>query len=82
MYKVLNSLKINKSPGPDDIHPKILRELSRELSAPLKTLFDRTLNDGRLLSSWKEAEVRHIFKKGNKSTPGNYRPVSLTSIVC
>ena len=82
MYKVLNSLKLNKSPGPDGIHPKILRELSRELSAPLKTLFDRTLDDGRLPSSWKEAEVRPIFKKGNKSTPGNYRPVSLTSIVC
>ena len=37
---------------------------------------------GSLPSKWKEAEVRPIFKKGNKSTPGNYRPVSLTAIIC
>ena len=30
----------------------------------------------------KDAHISTIFKKGNKSEPGNYRPVSLTSIVC
>ena len=31
---------------------------------------------------WKEALVTTIFKKGTRSDPGNYHPVSLTSIVC
>ena len=82
MYKVLNSLNISKSPGPDTIHPKVLKELSRELSHPLKLLFLRTLKDGKLPDSWKVAEVKPIFKKGRKDSPGNYRPVSLTSILC
>ena len=41
------------------------------------------MNEGKLPKCWKEAEVRPIFKnKGNKSSPGNYRPVSLTAVIC
>ena len=45
-------------------------------------LFDKTLEHGIIPSDWKLAEVRPIFKKGKKDNPGNYRPVSLTSIIC
>ena len=82
MYKALNSLKVNKSPGPDGIHPRILKELANELSEPLSFLFNNSLSKGKIPSDWKIAEVRPIFKKGTKSNPGNYRPVSLTSVVC
>ena len=41
-----------------------------------------TLKQKTLRTKWKEAEVRPIFKKGSKSSPGNYRPVSLTSVLC
>ena len=82
MEKALSSLKICKSPGPDGIHPRLLKELSKELSLPLKLLFDLTMIKGKIPKKWKEAEVRPLFKKGAKSSPGNYRPVSLTSVVC
>ena len=82
MLQVLKNLKISKSPGPDGIHPRILRELCHELAHPLLSLFNKTVQDGELPSSWKEAEVKPIFKKGSKEDPGNYRPVSLTSIIC
>ena len=82
MFKLLTSLKISKSPGPDGINPKILKESARELAYPFKLLFDVSMKSGKIPSKWKIAEVRPIFKKGSKTTPGNYRPVSLTSIVC
>ena len=33
-------------------------------------------------NDWKTANITAIYKKGNKNDPGNYRPVSLTCIVC
>ena len=37
---------------------------------------------GRYPDDWKEAVVSAIFKKGECKKANNYRPVSLTSIVC
>ena len=78
----LKSLNVNKSSGPDGVHPRLLKECAEELAYPLKRLFDRTMKEGKIPVSWKIQEVRPIFKKGKKSAPGNYRPVSLTSILC
>ena len=82
IQKALHDLNPNKSPGPDEIHPRVLKELAKELAYPLKLLFDKSFDQGIIPSDWKEAEVRPLFKKGEKSNPGNYRPVSLTSVVC
>ena len=82
MEKALKSLKVCKSPGPDLLHPRILKELATELAYPLRLLFVKTIKDGKLPKDWKTAEVRPIFKKGCKTSAGNYRPVSLTSVVC
>ena len=65
--QALKSLKPNKSPGPDGIHPRILKELSDELAYPLRLLFEKTISCGKLPDAWKTAEVRPIFKKGIKS---------------
>ena len=82
VHRALNSLKAAKSPGPDEIHPRVLKELSEQLAYPLKILFNKTVKEGKIPANWKRAEVRPIFKKGSKQNPGNYRPVSLTSVVC
>ena len=82
MYNVLKGLNASKSPGPDNIHPRVLKELARELSYPFTLLFNKTLKDGKIPDSWKLANVKPIFKKGKKNSAGNYRPVSLTSILC
>ena len=80
--KKLNGLDASKAQGPDRIPPRVLKELSNELSTPLCLLFNKSIESGIVPSDWRSAEVTAIFKKGSKSEPGNYRPVSLTCIVC
>lgn len=80
--KAIQKLKRNKSPGPDGVHPRIIKEMAGELLIPLKILFDSSMEEGVVPEDWRIAHVTPIYKKGNKSDPGNYRPVSLTSIFC
>jgi len=78
----IRGLKPGKSAGPDGIHPKVLIEVSEQISLPLKLIFQKSLHEGVVPQAWKEAEVVPIFKKGQRDNPGNYRPVSLTSVCC
>ncbi len=80
--KRLSELNPNKSPGPDCMHPRLLKELAPQLREPLTLLFNKSLHDGQLPEVWKRAKITAIFKKGDRKHPGNYRPVSLTSIIC
>ena len=74
------SLNPDKSPGQDQIHPRVLKEVSGPISVPLSQIFRKSLENGRLPEQWKEANVTPIFKKGSRKEPGNYRPISLTSV--
>jgi len=80
ILKKIHELRINAATGPDNISPRILKELADVIVLPLEILFNRSLNEGELPSDWKTANVTPIFKKGVKGDPGNYRPVSLTSV--
>lgn len=80
--EVILQLNKNKAFGPDEIHPRILIELVDVLSGPLTLLFNKTLEDGNIPHDWKKAVVSPIFKKGSKNNAENYRPISLTSIIC
>ncbi len=82
VQKKLMKLNPCKSSGPDELHPKVLKELSHVISKPLAMIMQMSLNEGTLPRSWKDAHVTPIFKKGKKSKTTNYRPVSLTSVVC
>ena len=81
VHKKLQSLRSDKSPDLDKLHPRILKELAKELITPLAIIYNKCIDKGSLPSHWKEAIVAPIFKKGCKSDPSNYRPVSLTSVV-
>ena len=80
--KAIRKLKKNKSPGPDNIHPRFIKEGMEQLAEPLKIIFEHSFSFGEIPMDWSLAFITAIYIKGNKSDPGNYRPVSLTSIVC
>ena len=75
-------LKEDKSPGPDDLHPMLLKKCASAMAIPLSKIYNKSLNTGTVPKEWKLANVTPLFKKGKKSDPANYRPVSLTSVVC
>ena len=82
VLKKLKNINASKSSGPDDIKACVLKELADELSEPLSELFQKSMSEGTLPKVWKEANVTPLFKKGKKSKANNYRPVSLTCILC
>ena len=79
--KKLMILKTSKSLGPDQLHPRILKEMSHVITKPLQQIFTLSMNKNKLPSIWKKANVSPIFKKGKKQSASNYRPVSLTCIL-
>ena len=78
---LIDGMRENAAPGPDGIPPILLKMLSDEISTPLTILFRRSIDDGQIPDDWKEANITAIHKKGSRAEPGNYREVSLTSVV-
>lgn len=82
VLKKLKKLKPNKAGGLDGIGPRVLIETAESAKTPVTIIMNKSLADGVLPQIWKDAKVAPILKKGKKSSPGNYRPVSLTSVLC
>ena len=82
ILKHLKTLKPDKSPGPDEIHSKVLRETADAICIPLYLIFKKSMNEGQVPTAWKKANVVPLHKTGRKDGSGNYRPVSLTSVTC
>ena len=76
----LAELKPTSSPGPDSIHPRLLRESASILAGPMSELFRKSIDEAMLPTDWKTGEIIPIFKKGDRRSPASYRPVSLTAI--
>ena len=66
----------------DGLHPKVLKEVGEEISPALCIIYNASMNQGSLPEDWLLANVSPIYKKGSKHVAGNYRPVSLTCIIC
>ena len=80
--KKIKAMKDNKSPGVDGIPPKLLMETVEQISIPLARVFNLSLKEGVVPFEWKEANIIPLFKKGSRNKSENYRPVSLTTVIC
>ena len=76
----LRNVNICKSMSPNEMHPRVLRELTDVVIKPFSTIFENFWQPGEVPGDWKKGNITPIFKKGKKDDPRNYWPVSLTSM--
>ena len=61
--KLLKELNTTKSPGPDQVHPKVLYELTDIIDKPLCTIFNSSFKTGP--KWWRIGQITALFKKGS-----------------
>lgn len=79
--KIINSFKPKWSAGLDEISPKILKHCSEELTQPLTSIINKSFQEGSFPKTLKLAKVYPKHKKGTRSDPTNYRPITLVSTI-
>ena len=73
-------LKVDNSPGPDGMHPRVLKVMAGEIANALVVIYQNSLDSGVVPANWKTVNATPLLKKGGTQKAGNYRPVSLTSV--
>lgn len=79
---LISNQKLSTSAGVDNINSKLLKNTKSISSMILYHIFTQSLSSGQLPRDWKIAKIVPIHKSGNKNSPDNYRPISLTCICC
>lgn len=77
----IKRLPTRKAPGPDHIKAEMLKSLVTEIAPVLSLLFTICYQWSYTPDLWRQAQVFPIYKKGDVSDPGNFRPISLTSVM-
>lgn len=82
VYQLLISLDVSKGTGPDNTHNIVIKNCAQSLCFPLYCIFRLSLDSGCLPDLWKCSNIIPIYKKGSHYMAENYRPISLTSVIC
>ena len=80
VLKILKALKGKKSYGLDGITSEILKIGAEVLAIPLTWIINTSITTGKFPEDWKISKIIPLFKKGNRRTTKNYRPVALLSV--
>ena len=63
ILEIIKSLNASKSPGPDNLHPRVLKETADVIAHPLHLIFKSSLDIGLLPNTWKLANVSLYSKR-------------------
>lgn len=80
VLRKLKAIKPNKSAGPDDIAPKLLKLAEPAIVSPLTGLFSFCAHHGETLTDWKKVRLIPVYKKDDEADTNNYRPISLLRV--
>jgi len=74
---VAKSLKAKNSHGYDEISTKVIKQCISYISSPLAYICNLMLSSGVFPTRLKFAEIKPLYKKGERMDITNYRPISL-----
>jgi len=77
---IIHSLMATKSSCYDKITSEILKARASLISHPLNYIYDHLLYTGIFPHSLKIALVKPLYKKGDKTSTTNYRPIPLLAV--
>ena len=80
LLKMIDTLNSNKSPGHDNFGPILVKEMASQIIEPLLYIYKLSFSTGVVPDKLKVAKLIPVYKKGEKCSTGNYRPISLLSI--
>ena len=78
---LLLSIDVTKANGPDNVSGKMLKCTAHSIAPVITRIFNQSIMSGVFPQSWKSSNVVPIPKKSDKSSPTNYRPISLLSVL-
>ena len=78
---LLGEIKCNKSCGPDNIMPKILKFSAPSIAVHLTKLLNLCISTSTWPTEWKLSHVTPVFKKDDTTSVSNYRSFSVLSII-
>ena len=81
VYDNLNALDTKKSHGYDKLSVRLIKDAIPYIVAPLTYIFNLSLEKGEFPDALKTAKVTPLYKKGPKTDPGNYRPISVLPVI-
>ena len=82
VLQLLEEVKVDKAEGPDGISLRMPKSLAKVLYKPITQIFRESLRRNKVPREWKIAWITVIYKNGRRTLARNYRPISLTSVLC
>ena len=79
--KELRNLKQQKATGIDNLPPGLLKDCAMYIATPLCYIINLSISTSTIPTIWKHAKVSLVFKSGDSSEPGNYRPISILPVL-
>ena len=77
----LKELKTNKATGIDNLSCRFLKGGSKVLATPIAQLCNLSFKLSMVPDECKIAKLKPLYKKGKKTDPKNYRPISLLPVI-
>ena len=79
--QVIETLKIYKAPGSDNIQAELIKQNGTELKTRIHKLIMKICDEETLPTEWTEGIICPIYKKGDRMICSNYRPITLLHVV-